>query len=64
MWKENLNTGRPLYSKKVFCMYAESKIASPPNNLLNHSPLIFTETIVMEQAVEAVEGTDSIKHAL
>lgn len=45
-------------------MYAESEIASPPNNLLNHIPLIFTETIVMEQAVEAVEGTDSIKHAL
>jgi hypothetical protein len=45
-------------------MYAESKIASPPNNLLNYSPPVFTETIMMEQAVEAVEGTDSIKHAL
>jgi hypothetical protein len=45
-------------------MYAESKIASPPNNFLSHRPPIFTETIVMEQAVEAVEGTDSIKHAL
>jgi hypothetical protein len=64
MWKKNLITGRPLCSKKVFCMYAESKIASPPDRLLNHSPPIFTETIMMEQAVEAVEGTDSIKHAL
>jgi hypothetical protein len=63
MWKKNLNTGRPLCSKKV-CMYAESKIASPPYHLLNHSPPIFTETKVMEQAVEAVEGTDSIKHAV
>jgi hypothetical protein len=67
MWKENLNTGRPLHSKKVFCMYAESKIAGPPSHLLNRSPPIFIETIMMEQAVEAVEGTDSInsiKHAL
>ena len=45
-------------------MFAESKIASPPNNLLNHSLPVYTETIMMEQAVEAVEGTDSIKHAL
>jgi hypothetical protein len=39
------------------------KIASPPNHLLNYSPPIFTEIIMMEQTVEAVEGTDSIKHA-
>jgi len=45
-------------------MYAGLKIASPPNNLLNYSTPIFTETIMKEQAVEAVEGTDSIKHAL
>jgi hypothetical protein len=63
MWKENLNTGRPFCSKNVFCMYAGLKIASPPNHLLNHSPPVFTETIIMEQAVEAVEGTGSIKHA-
>jgi len=45
-------------------MYAGLKIASPPNHLLNYSPPIFAETIVKEQAVEAVEGTDNIKHAL
>lgn len=62
MWKKNLNTGRPLFSKKVFFMYAESKIASPAHHILNHSHPIFTETIMLEKAVEAVEGTDSIKH--
>jgi len=45
-------------------MYAESKTASPPNHLLNHSPPVFTETVIVEQAVEAVEGTDSLRHAL
>jgi hypothetical protein len=43
-------------------MYAELKIASPPNYFLNHSPPIFTEMIMMGQAVEAVEDADSIKH--
>jgi hypothetical protein len=43
-------------------MYAESKIASPAHHILNHSHPIFTETIMLEKAVEAVEGTDSIKH--
>jgi len=41
-------------------MFADSKIASPPNHWLNHIPPIFMETMMMEQAVEAVEGTDSI----
>jgi hypothetical protein len=45
-------------------MYAESKIASPPNNFLNHSRPIFTETIMIGQTVEAIEDKDSIKHAL
>lgn len=61
--------------KRFSVMFADSKIASPPNHWLNHNPPIFMETIMMEQSVEAVEGTDnintigmtnlmSIKHAL
>lgn len=60
--KKNFNTGRPLCNKTVFCMYSESKITSPQNHLLNYSHCVFTETVMMEQTLEAVECVDSIRH--
>jgi hypothetical protein len=60
MWKKNLNTGGNHFVVKRFSvMSADSKISSPPNHWLNQSPPIFMETVMMEQAVEAVEGTEA-----